>query len=193
LIRIALEADIPQILDIYGPYIENTTVSFEYTVPAQEAFLERFQTITAQFPWLVWEEEGVILGYAYASAPYARKAYGWCAEPSVYLRHEARRKGIGTRLYAALEEILALQGYQVLYALVTSENKASLAFHEKAGYSVRAVFPDCAFKFGRCLGVTWLEKRLKSVEIPSQDPVSWLSIVSNAQKLSNILDNLSLS
>ena len=69
MIRIATEADVPQILEIYGPYVENTTVSFEYTVPTREAFLERFRTVTAQYPWLVWEEEGVILGYAYAAPP----------------------------------------------------------------------------------------------------------------------------
>ena len=193
MIRIATEKDIPAILAIYGPYVEDTTVSFEYTVPTEEAFLERFRGITAQFPWLVWEEEGKVLGYAYGSPPYARAAYGWCAEPSVYLAPEAHRKGIGTALYAALEKILALQGYQVLYALVTSENGPSMAFHERNGYSLRAEFPACAWKFGRSLGVTWLEKRLKAVEIPSIPPVSWLSIVSNDQKLIDILDSLSLS
>ena len=193
MIRIATEKDIPAILAIYGPYVEDTTVSFEYTVPSAEAFLERFRTITAQFPWLVWEEEGLVLGYAYGSPPYARAAYGWCAEPSVYLAPQAHRKGIGTALYAALEKILALQGYQVLYALVTSENEVSMAFHGKNGYLIRAEFPECAYKFGRVLGVTWLEKRLKSVETPSAPPVSWREIVSNDQILADILDSLSLS
>lgn len=193
MIRIATRADVPEILEIYGPYVENTTISFEYTVPTEAVFLERFQTITAQFPWLVWEEGGTILGYAYASPPYARAAYGWCAEPSVYLRPEARRKGIGKSLYAALETVLLRQGYQVLYALVTSENEDSLRFHEAMGYTTRAVFPDCAWKFGRSLGVTWLEKRLTSVETPSEAPVSWLSIVRNNQMLRDILDSLSLS
>ena len=193
MIRIALEEDIPQILAIYGPYVENTTVSFEYTVPSEAEFLERFRGVTARFPWLVWEEDGLILGYAYAAAPYARAAYGWCAEPSVYLRPDVRRKGIGKSLYTALEAILLRQGYQVLYALVTSENTDSLRFHEKLGYATRAVFPKCAWKFGRSLGVSWLEKRLKPVETPSAPPVSWLSIVRNNQNLHDILGSLSLS
>ena len=193
MIRIATEADVPEILSIYAPYVEHTTVSFEYTVPTREAFLERFRTVTAQYPWLVWEEEGQILGYAYAAPPYARAGYSWCAEPSVYLRPEARRKGIGKALYAALEELLRCQGYQLLYALVTSENGDSLRFHEALGYTARAQFPDCAFKFGRSLGVTWLEKRLKAVESPISFPVSWLSIVKNDQILPDILDSLSLS
>ena len=193
MIRIATEKDVPQILAIYGPYVEDTTVSFEYTVPSPDAFLDRFRTITAQFPWLVWEEEGRVLGYAYGSPPYARAAYGWCAEPSVYLAPEAHRRGIGTALYAALEKLLALQGYQILYALVTSENAPSMAFHIRNGYSVRAEFPECAYKFGRVLGVTWLEKRLRSVDIPSSHPATWLSIVNSDQILDDILDNLTLS
>ena len=193
MLRIATEADIPEILEIYGPYILTTTASFEYTVPSREEFLQRFRTITAQFPWLVWEEEGRILGYAYASPPYTRAAYSWCAEPSVYLRPEARGKGIAAKLYDALEQILLLQGYQVLYALITSENAASLRFHEKCGYEVRAEFPDIGYKFGRWLGLFWLEKRLKSVEIPSKMPTSWPVLRQDAQKISNILDTLSLS
>ena len=65
MIRIAAEADIPAMLEIYAPYVENTTVSFEYDVPCRKTFLQRFYTVTAQFPWLVWEEDGRILGYAY--------------------------------------------------------------------------------------------------------------------------------
>jgi phosphinothricin acetyltransferase len=83
MIRIATEADVAEMLSVYAPYVLNTTVSFEYDPPTQEEFLQRFRNITCQFPWLVWEEEGKILGYAYASAPYVRAAYSWCAEPSV--------------------------------------------------------------------------------------------------------------
>ena len=193
MLRIATEADIPEILEIYGPYILTTTASFEYTVPSREEFLQRFRTITAQFPWLVWEEEGKILGYAYASPPYTRAAYSWCAEPSVYLRSEARGKGIGAKLYGALEKILIFQGYQVFYALITSENEASLRFHRKQGYSTRAEFPDIGYKFGRWLGLFWMEKRPFSVETPSGMPTSWGAIVQDAQKFSYILDILSLS
>ncbi len=193
MIRPAEKSDLSAILAIYGPYIVNTTISFEYEVPSLEAFTHRFETITAQYPWLVWEEQGQILGYAYGSPPYIRDAYAWCAEPSVYLRPEARGRGIGAKLYKALEAILREQGYQVLYALITSENEASLQFHRKCGYAVRVHFPDCGFKFGRWLGLTWMEKRLKPVEIPTSKPVSWMSIVSSSQKIQDILDILSLS
>lgn len=193
MIRIAEERDIPAILEIYGPYVLNTTITFEYDVPTREEFTRRFRDITRQFPWLVYEEDGEILGYAYASAPYARAAYAWCAEPSVYLKPEARGRGIGRKLYAALEQILDCQGYQVLYALVTQENEASLRFHERCGYRVSVLYPNCGFKFGRWLGVIWMEKRLKSVEIPSYPPISWNRIRQTCQKISDILDTLSLS
>ena len=193
MIRAAVEADVPAILDIYAPYILTTTATFEYTVPSRDEFTERFRGITAQFPWLVWEENGQILGYAYASAPYSRAAYAWCAEPSVYLLPRAQGRGIGRQLYAALEKILNYQGYQVLYALITQENQGSFQFHLRMGYQFSVLFPDCGFKFGRWLGLIWMEKRLKSVEIPSNPPTPWESIRQNPQKIFDILDTFSLS
>ena len=171
MVRIATQADVPAILEIYAPYIENSTATFEYDVPCLRSFTQRFLDITQQFPWLVWEEEGRILGYAYASAPYERAAFSWCAEPSVYIRPEAQGRGIGKKLYETLEAILKKQGYQVLYALMTDENTASIRFHENCGYVRKVWFPDCGFKFGKWLGLVWMEKRLTSVEIPNSFPV----------------------
>ena len=193
MIRIATEADVAAILDIYAPYILTSTATFEYDVPSESAFLDRFRKITAQFPWLVWEEQGTILGYAYASAPYERAAFSWCAEPSVYLRKEAQGQGIGKELYSVLEKILEIQGYQVLYALITAENQTSIRFHEKCGYAFRIHFPACGFKFNRWLGLIWMEKRLKTVEIPSKTPTPWSALRQDVQRFSYILDNLSLS
>ena len=193
MLRIATPADIPAMLEIYGPYVLSSTATFEYTVPTLEEFTSRFHGITAQYPWLVWEEEGEILGYAYASAPYTRAAYAWCAEPSIYLHPGAKGRGIGTKLYTALEKILDLQGYHILYALVTEENTESIAFHEKFSYKKQAFFPDCGWKFGRWLGVFWMEKRLNSVEIPTNFPTSWRSIGQKGEKSTDILAILSLS
>ena len=193
MIRIATEADVSQILAIYAPYVENTTITFEYDVPGREEFMQRFSDITRQFPWLVWEEDGEILGYAYASPPYTRDAYRWCAEPSIYLKPEAQGRRIGSKLYTALEEMLKLQGYQVLYALITQENISSLRFHEKLGYRHKVLFDNCGFKCGRGLGVYWLEKRLNSVEIPKSFPAPFSHLRQNGQRISDILYSLSLS
>ena len=192
MIRPATEKDVPEILSIYAPYIETSTATFEYDVPCQRSFLQRFLGITAQFPWLVWEEDGKILGYAYASAPYSRAAFSWCAEPSIYLRPEAKGRKIGKKLYAVLEEILKLQGYQVLYALITSENAESIGFHEKMGYETKVDFPDCGFKFNRWLGLIWMEKRIKTVHSPNSFPKPWGAVVQDAKTFRNILDSLSL-
>ena len=193
MIRIAAEADVPRMLAIYAPYIENTTYTFEYDVPTPEAFAQRFRSLTAQFPWLVYEEDGKILGYAYGCAPFERAAYRWCAEDSVYLLPEARGRGIGTRLVQALEKILFYQGYQRIYALITAENTGSVAFHKKLGYTLRGELPDAGIKFGRRIGVVWMDKTGDFVDIPSDFPRSWQSIMQDGQTFSDILDILSLS
>ena len=182
MIRFATKEDLPQILAIYAPYVTNTTASFEYEVPTEEEFTRRFETITAQFPWLVWEEDGQILGYAYGSAPFERAAYRWCAEPSIYLAPEAQGKGIGRRPYTVLEDLLQKQGYRLLYAIITSENAGSIAFHEKLGYRHLATFPGCGYKHGKQLGVVWMEKDLPFVEYPISSPTPWYQIVDNTQK-----------
>ena len=192
-IRPATVADIPQILEIYAPYIENTAYSFEYTVPTLAEFTLRFETITRQFPWLVWEEAGQVLGYAYGSAPFERAAFGWCAEASIYLLPEAQGRGIGRQLYQQLEEILKAQGYCKVYVLITTENTASVAFHEAVGYTYTATLPGCGWKFGRLHGIIWMEKQLNSVELSMQPPVSANSVVKNNRKIGYILDKITLS
>ena len=177
MIRFARETDIPAILNIYGPYVLHTAVSFEYTVPTAEEFTRRFREITAQFPWLVWEEDGKILGYAYGSLPFGRAAYRWVAASSIYLAPEAQGKGIGRKLYAALENLLQRQGYRKTYAIITSDNPGSLAFHKKTGFRFLAEFSDCGVKFGRFYSVVWMEKDLKTGEIPDVFPVSVDQIV----------------
>lgn len=172
MIRIATEKDIPQMLAIYAPYVLNTTYSFEYTPPTLEQFTQRFHKYTAQFPWLAWEEHGQVVGYAYGSLPFERSAYAWCAEISIYLAPNVLGRGIGRKLYAVVEEILWQQGYRIIYALITSENANSLHFHEKVGYTYCAQFPDCGIKFGRSLGIIWMEKKANFVELPIEKPVS---------------------
>ena len=193
MIRIATEKDVPEMLSIYTPYIVSTTYTFEYDVPSEAEFLQRFRDITQQFPWIVWEEDGRILGYAYGSAPFARAAYRWCAEDSVYLLPEAQGRGIGRKLCTVLEKIFIFQGYRQAYALITSENTRSLEFHRKMGYEIVAKFENSGYKFGRWLDVTWMKKELKFGFFPSDFPGSWAAIIQDDKNLSNILDILSLS
>lgn len=175
MIRAATAQDVSAILEIYRPYIENTAYTFEYVVPTAEEFRRRFETISADFPWLVWEENGQILGYAYGERPFVRAAYQWAADLAIYLRPEAFGRGIGKALYTAVENILRRQGYFLSYGVVTSANKTSCAFHEALGYHAAAVFPDCGFKFGQWYGTVWYEKRLQSGK-PEAAPVGWHDI-----------------
>ncbi|MBP3633969.1 MAG: N-acetyltransferase [Oscillospiraceae bacterium] len=169
MIRHAVLADVPQILDIYAPYILNTAITFEYDVPTVSEFEARFLSITKEGPWLVWEENGRILGYAYGEKAFVRAAYQWAADLAVYLRPEAQGKGIGKALYTAVEDILRQQGYCLCYGVVTSANEKSCAFHEAMGYVKRAEFPDCGMKFGKWYGTIWYEKRLRD-GIPTHAP-----------------------
>lgn len=189
MIRIATTRDIPGILAVYGPYVLETAYTFEYTVPTEAEFTARFLNYTKQFPWLVWEEAGQILGYAYGSAPFSRAAYQWCCEVSVYLAPQAQGRGIGRKLYEALEAILLRQGYRVIYALVSTENTGSIRFHERLGYRQITVMPDCGVKFGRWVGIVYLEKRVNMVDIPSIPPRPWLEFVENDR---NFLENLGI-
>ena len=177
MIRIAVEADIPAMLAIYRPYVENTTYSFEYDVPCTRTFTRRFYDHVEQFPWLVWEEEGKVLGYAYAGAPWERAGYRWCAEVSIYLAPEIHGKGIGRALYARLEEILKAQGYRTVYAVITGENTGSVAFHEACGYRHLTSFRNCGFKHGRWLDVVWMEKELAGEDLPKSFPRKWMDCV----------------
>lgn len=192
-IRCACEADLPQVLAIYTPYITDTAYSLEYTVPGLDEFTARFRRITAQFPWLVWEEEGRILGYAYGSLPFERVGYRWSGEASIYLHPDARRKGIGRVLYTALEELMKLQGYRNIYAIITAANETSVAFHQALGYHKMAHFTRCAYKFGRWMDVIWMEKQLQVVDSPKVFPLPIADIVKTNRNICDILDNLSLS
>ena len=170
MIRFATEADIPAILDIYGPYVLHTAVSFEYSIPSLEEFTERFRSVTAQFPWLVWEEDGKVLGYTYGSLPFGRAAYRWVCASSIYLAPQVQGRGIGKKLYAGLEALLKEQGYRKTYAIITSDNPGSLRFHEKQGFRFIAEFPECGYKFHKLYGVIWMEKLLDPGEIPQDFP-----------------------
>lgn len=170
MLRDATIHDAAAMLEIYRPYILHTAITFEYTVPTLQEFEARFLSITAEFPWLVWEEDGQILGYAYGSKAFPRAAYQWDADLSIYLRQDCRARGIGRRLYTALEDRLRELGYFVLYGLVTSANDASCRFHRAMGYREVARLEKTGFKFGQWYDIIWYEKRLRDGD-PAHPPV----------------------
>lgn len=170
MIRLANQADVPAILNIYAPYIRETAITFEYDVPEITEFKERFDSITARYPWLVWEENGKILGYAYGDRAFARSAYAWDADLSIYLDMSAQGKGIGGKLYGCLEEMLKNRGYFTLYALITAANEPSRKFHEKRGYVCEGVLKNSGFKMGKWYDVAWYALHMREAEDPGNAP-----------------------
>ena len=159
-IRLAKPSDARSLLDIYAPYVENIAITFEYEVPTIEDFAIRIEKTLEKCPYLVAEEDGVVLGYAYASTYYARAAYDQAVELSVYVSQDARGKGVGSKLYDALEELLDQMGYVHFLACISLPNEASLALHRKRGYQQVAHFPKIGYKFNRWHDIVWLQKSL---------------------------------
>ena len=173
-IRDANRSDVPAMLAIYAPFVEHTAVSFEYNVPTEAEFARRLEEHQAAFPWLVCEEDGKVMGYAYAGRAFERAAYGWNAEISCYLAPKIRGKGVGRRLYARIEEILTRLGYYKLFAVVTSANAPSVAFHRALGFRDAACFRNVGYKQGRWYDVLWLEKTLCDRPEPQRLPQNYL-------------------
>ncbi|MGQ7498966.1 GNAT family N-acetyltransferase [Streptococcus suis] len=159
-IRSAQIEDSADLVAIYAPYVETTAITFETEVPTVSDFASRIKKTLEKFPYLVAEEEGRIVGYAYASTYYARAAYDWTVELSVYVSSEARGKGIGSLLYDALEEELTARGFKNFLACIALPNPASLALHEKRGYEQVAHFKNVGYKFDTWHDIVWLQKSL---------------------------------
>ena len=165
-IRFAKPSDARSLLDIYAPYVENTAITFEYEVPTIEDFATRIEKTLEKYPYLIAEEDGIVFGYAYASTYYARAAYDWAVELSVYVSQEARGQGVGTRLYDALEDLLEQMGYIHFLACISLPNEASLALHRKRGYQQVAHFPKIGYKLERWHDIVWLQKSLEKQANP---------------------------
>lgn len=163
-IRLARAQDCAALRAIYAQYID-TTITFERVLPAQAEFLARMQAVQAAYPWLVWEEAGAILGYAYAHAFGERVSYEPSAELSVYVDRVARGRGIGKRLYGALMRLLALQNVRTVYGIVTSPNERSEALHRALGFTCRARLEKVGYK-GGWRDVSWFAKAIGTYEEP---------------------------
>jgi phosphinothricin acetyltransferase len=168
ILRPAHPQDCGELLSIYRPYVENTTVSFETRTPSSQEFLSRIVTFSEKFPYLVAEEQGEILGYAYAHAFHDRAAYGWTVETSIYVAQNCRRNHVGSRLYTALLRLLTLQGVKNACAVVTVPNEPSLAFHQALGFQVSGIMPDFGFKLGAWHPVAYLTLALGEKTIPPE-------------------------
>ena len=135
-----------------------TDVTFDTEPPTAEWFEAKIKNITAFYPFIIAEEGGEIVGYAYAHEFRPRAAFAWSAETTVYVRRGRLGGGVGRALCLKLEALLKSQGITNLYACITDTNAGSIAFHEKMGYKYIGRFESCGYKLGHWLGVVWLGK-----------------------------------
>lgn len=167
-IRPVTVADAAAILAIYTPYVNETAISFESPAPALAEFAARVEGICAEYPYLVAETDGEIIGYAYAHRHKERAAYGWNAELSVYLAPAAQGKGLGKALYGALMAILVRQNVRNVYGCVTMPNEKSVALHRSLGFSDAGVWHNSGFKHGKWRDVAWFEKTIAPLSVPPE-------------------------
>ena len=160
IIRPVQLSDAETIRTIYQPYVTETAITFEVDVPTVQEFERRITKTLTQFPYLVAEVDGKVVGYAYASTYYARAAYDWTAELSIYVAKESLGQGIGSALYTALEEELEARGYLRFLACIAVPNEASISMHEKRGYVQVAHFPKIGYKFNKWHDIVWMQKNL---------------------------------
>lgn len=165
-LRFAAPADAPALLAIYTPYVLETAITFEEAVPTEEAFAQRIRSVLEHYPYLVMEENGEILGYAYASRVRSRAAYDWSAELSVYVRKDCRGRGLGRRLYGCLLELLTLQHIHTVYGVVALPNEGSHGLHTALGFRLLERFPEMGYKMGTWWDIGWYEKVLYPAQVP---------------------------
>ncbi|MDY2843119.1 MAG: N-acetyltransferase family protein [Treponema sp.] len=164
-VRDATLKDAGRILEIYAYYVEKTAITFEYEVPSLEDFKSRMKKTMEKYPYLVIEKDGKIEGYAYAGAFNTRAAYDWASEMTIYLSHDARKCGLGRKLYEELEFQLKKMGILNLYACIGYPKeddehltKNSAEFHSHLGYKLAGTFHNCGYKFQKWYDMIWMEK-----------------------------------
>ena len=156
MIRFASGQDAESLLKIYAQYID-TPITFDYSLPTAAQFQSNINRIASEYPYLVYEEDGVILGYAYAHRHMEKAAYQWNVETTIYLDKDSCSKGIGARLYSALLDLLRLQGVRSAYACVTHPNEKSERLHEALGFQKVGVYHQAGYKCGKWYDVVWYE------------------------------------
>lgn len=153
MIRQATTDDSGQICDIYNHYIFRTPITFEEQPVPPEDMVQRIQETLQSLPWLVWEEEQQLLGYAYASKWKGRCAYRYSVESTIYLRPDSVGKRIGSQLYRALLTDLLQRQFHTVIGGIALPNEASVALHRKFGFEKVAHFREVGKKFDHWIDV----------------------------------------
>ena len=162
LIRPSRDEDVAAIARIYGHHVLNGTGTFETTPPTDAEMAQRRAVVLSKgLPWLVVEEAGQVLGFAYGNWFKPRPAYRFSVEDSIYLAPEAAGKGLGRLLLAELVAVLERSGIRKVMAVIgDSGNAGSIGVHQALGFSHVGTVKACGWKFGRWLDIVLMERAL---------------------------------
>ena len=169
-VREATARDAAACAAIYQPYVSDTAITFETDPPSAEQMAERINAALQRHAWLVLEDDGRVVGYAYGGVFNARAAYRWACEVSVYVEVGRRRTGAGRMLYEALLRLLAERGYRVAVAGMTLPNDASGALHRALGFEPVGTYRRIGFKQGAWHDVAWMQRALGGGGDPPAEP-----------------------
>lgn len=170
-IRRATVDDAAAVAAIYAPYVTGTVVSFETEAPDANETARRIEEVGDAYPWLLaHEDDGAVMGYAYACAFRTRPAYRFTVEMTVYIADSAHRRGIGTLLYRALLPLLEAQGFAQAIAAITLPNEASVRLHERLGFHQVGTYERVGFKFREWRSVGLWQRRLLPLSTRPEEP-----------------------
>jgi L-amino acid N-acyltransferase YncA len=173
-VRTATISDLPAIANIYEHHVLHGSASFETTPPGESEFRSRYENITgAGYPYLVAELDGVVQGFAYASAYRARHAYRFAVEDSIYVRDGLAGKGIGRSLLAELIGRCEASGFRLMIAVIgDSANAGSIAVHARAGFRFAGVLPAVGYKHGRWVDSVLMTRALGDSDHTAPQPLT---------------------
>ena len=157
MIRNVNATDTQAIAHIYNHYVLNTNISFETQAVTTADMLHRITSISAQYPYLVYEHEGHVVGYCYAHQWKERAAYSKTLETTIYIDKDVRHQGLGRIMVKLLIDLCRNEGYRALIACITQGNEASIKMHESLGFKQVSEFKEVGFKFDTWLDVVDLE------------------------------------
>src|SRR5688572_15563266 len=186
-IRLAVASDAAAVAAVYRPFVDSTIISFETEPPDEREMRGRILETLETYPWLVYESNGIVAGYAYATTHRVRAAYRWSVDTAVYVDAAHHRRGIGRGLYASLCAILVRQGFVNAYAGITLPNAASVGLHEAAGFEAVGIYRQVGYKLGAWHDVGWWQLALQEHSATPEAPVplavvqarpDWLALVS---------------
>jgi L-amino acid N-acyltransferase YncA len=162
ILRPSTDADLPAITAIYAHAVDHGTGTFELEAPdAAEMARRRADVLSKGLPWLVAEQAGRVLGYAYANHFRPRRAYRFCLEDSIYLAEDARGRGVGRLLLAELMARCEAAGARQMLAVIgDSANAGSVGVHRALGFEHTGVLKASGWKFDRWLDVVLMQRAL---------------------------------